>query len=47
MSETLINNPFIDLLGVQLEHWEGGYIRTRLDSGRIIKIVQVWSMAAS
>jgi len=31
MSESLINNPFIDLLGVQHEHWEDGYIRTRLD----------------
>jgi uncharacterized protein (TIGR00369 family) len=31
MSESLIANPFIDLLGVQLEQWEDGYVRTRLD----------------
>jgi uncharacterized protein (TIGR00369 family) len=31
MSETLINNPFIDLLGVQIEHWEDGYVRARLN----------------
>ena len=31
MSEFLINNPLIDLLGVQLEHWEDGYVRTHLD----------------
>jgi uncharacterized protein (TIGR00369 family) len=31
MSESLIANPFIDLLGVRFEHWEEGYVRTRLD----------------
>jgi uncharacterized protein (TIGR00369 family) len=31
MSETLINNPFIDLLGVQIEHWDDGYVRARLN----------------
>jgi uncharacterized protein (TIGR00369 family) len=31
MSESPITNPFIDLLGVQIEHWEDGYVRTRLD----------------
>ena len=34
MSETLITSPFTDWLGIRLEHWEDGYVRVRLDTGR-------------
>jgi uncharacterized protein (TIGR00369 family) len=33
MSETFITNPFVDWLGIRLEHWEDGYVRVRLDAG--------------
>ena len=31
MLGSVITNPFTDLLGVQLEHWEDSYVRVRLD----------------